>query len=110
MIEKDTPYLHVYSPSAHHDDQIIIGNRSALRKLRDHIDLLLVSTPKENSEPSISRDTAFTADGEGFHVHLMLVDDMEIWNEIAVPYTSDYCIDNKPPFPWAWIVKIKEIG
>jgi hypothetical protein len=92
---KDMRLLHVYGPSAHHDEVFIVGNRAALVGLRAAIDAAL----DEGNRFRAATTESFVVDGEGFDTHVMLEDsawDGEFWKTVALPYTADWIVENWP--------------
>ena len=92
--------LHVYGQRAHHDDVFIVGNRSALKKLKKAIEEVL--SKKEGGESIIA---VSVNDGEGYDLHITMDNsnwEKERWNKRAVPYTADYAVEKKENaiYPW----------
>lgn len=59
--DESIPLLHVYGQSAWHDDVFIVGNRQALKALREAIGKALEQGQGETND-------VFVADGEGYGV------------------------------------------
>ena len=74
--------LHVYAQAEPHDDAFISGGRPALMRLRDAIGVAL--------EKDIGQCDAFTADGEGYRLHI-----------VAMSYAD--AVRQIPPYPAVWL-------
>lgn len=96
---EDFPTLHLYSPEAHHCDAIIAGDETSLRKLKDAIETLLESGPQSTSME------AFTSDGEGYSLKVVVIPPHEL-NNMPLPYTADYAQERqdvgKPPYTYLY--------
>ncbi len=81
----DPALLHVYSPAAWHDDNVIVGNRDGLTRLKEAIEQALSGDRKHGVKE------ASTSDGEGFDMIVILNDDSwhdDSWKELKLPYTD----------------------
>src|SRR3990172_7671329 len=87
--------LHVYSPYAHHDDAVIVGNKEALIRLGGLIERAI-------HHGIAKSDTMMVADGEGFTLRVVLLDEQfvggETWQQLMVPYRADYCKEQREKF------------
>lgn len=86
-----TETLHVYSQEAHHDNVHIAGDKDALIRLRNLIDLAI----QDGTEGM----NFFVNDGEGFttYVHCFSPNMMD---KLSTPYTADYAQDYRKFYPW----------
>ena len=76
------PTLHVYGPRWWHDSATIIGDRAALERLRQLIDMAL--------ESSTAGSELMTQDGEGFHMRVICAPiEHEYWNLLKLPYRDE---------------------
>jgi hypothetical protein len=91
----DEGILHVYSPSAHHGDASVVGTRAGLALLRDALTWLLAQ-PTEGTATSV---LTFTADGEGYHLDVMLEADSGM-DAYVLPYTAPYATDPAQSEPY----------
>jgi hypothetical protein len=72
--------LHLYAQFTYHDDAYLIGTRDSLIRLREAINQALYQkTPIEVEE--------FTQDGEGYALHLAMLDDDQMSN-LTLPYSD----------------------
>ena len=91
----DVRLLHLYAQPAEHDDAWIVGNRTALVAFAQAIQDAFTS-----GEGSTD---AFTADGEGFTLHVRLDDtpmSSPSWIKRAVPYTDETAREHRPEAVW----------
>ena len=91
----DVRLLHLYAQPAEHDDAWIVGNRTALVAFAQAIQDAFTS-----GEGSTD---AFTADGEGFTLHVRLDDtptSSPSWVRRAVPYTDESAREHRPEAVW----------
>jgi hypothetical protein len=73
--------LHLYAQVQWHDNAYIVGTKNSLTELRNAIDLAIAG-----HEVKMEADVA---DGEGYDVFVVMLDDHEpLWNELRVPYTD----------------------
>ena len=86
--------LHIYAQAQWHDDVWIVGDKEGLRLLRDAIDKAL-------SEGKAESDHVFTADGEGYRVHVLSLSEEDMVS-LAMPYTDESIrVDGV----WPWNIK-----
>lgn len=74
-------FLHIYAQTDWHSESFIVGTTPALKALRDAIDQAL----EKNSAVTES----MVNDGEGFDIVVACVDNLEEFDKLSVPYTSD---------------------
>lgn len=79
--------LHVYGPDQWHGETFVVGNRAALKALREALD--------EALETGSGLSLAYAADGEGFACGVVLVEDEGVWEEVALPYHGDLARDKR---------------
>lgn len=89
-------YLHVYGPGAWHDDSNLIGDREALTKLRDAINVAL--------EKGQSTMLSFTTDGEGYNLNICLMEQKNL-DKMALPYIEEIASDHKENVVHPWQVR-----
>ncbi len=75
-----TNVLHVYGQGSQHDDVWIVGDREGLLRLRGAIDESLFFQDRRTRE-------TFTADGEGYTVHVRVMDPATL-DALRLPYTD----------------------
>lgn len=85
--------LHVYAQSQWHDDAFVAGDRKSLEDLRSAIDRALAHGDGR------AKATSFTNDGEGFDVHVLLLDDKTM-DRLALPYTDEIASEKKDAALW----------
>lgn len=91
----NNPTLHVFNQYCNHDDVWLRGNREALKRLRDALDVVL-QPGKDAGAVGM-----WANDGEGYNVYILAVDDEEKWKNAALPYRADWCAPSKDDtFPW----------
>ena len=73
--------LHIYSPIWQHADGYIIGDKRALKDLRDALDRAI-----SGKEPTSFK--AFVNDGEGYTVHVACLSEQEV-DRLSLPYTDE---------------------
>jgi hypothetical protein len=83
--------IHLWPGASFHEDGFIVGNRKGLHTLQAYIRAALENGGPENPE-------FFTADGEGYTIHIILSED----ENIALPYTEGYARENRKNaiYPW----------
>lgn len=84
--------MHIYGRGAHHDDAYILGDRTALRMLRDAIDQAL-------EKGHAATESLFPSDGEGYAVRVRLHDHdftSPEWRIVAKDYEVDYAKETDP--------------
>ncbi|AEC53145.1 hypothetical protein SCRM01_199 [Synechococcus phage S-CRM01] len=86
-----TDTLHIYSQYAHHDNAYIAGDKGALIRLRDLIDLAIAS--------DVEGMNFFTNDGEGFTTYVYCLP-TETMDKLSTPYTAEYAQDYRQFYPW----------
>ncbi|MGI9862711.1 hypothetical protein SDD30_15145 [Moorella naiadis] len=89
------PVIHVYAQEIWHDDAYIAVNREGLLALKKAIETAL--------EIGSCEICAFTADGEGFSLEVLLVEgDLRKgeWVNIAMPYTDELASEKRPDALW----------
>ncbi len=80
--------LHIYAQHSHHDEAVIIGDRSSLGYLRDAIN--------EALETGHGDTSGFVNDGEGFTCHVINNDLSEDKVDLlAVPYTDEFSSESR---------------
>ena len=87
--------LHVYGQGQWHEEVFIVGDKVALQ-------LLVNAINKAISDGAGECQTSVN-DGEGFDVHIRLVNDQQMLDKLAVPYTDDVAEekDKSAMAPWA---------
>lgn len=88
--------LHVYSQRQWHDDAYIVGDKESLQLLADAINKA-ISSGEGACQSCVN-------DGEGFDVHIRRVDDPQLLDKLAVPYTSDVAEEKDSAAIWPWIL------
>ena len=73
--------LHLYAQYQWHEEAFIVGDRRALMKLRNAIDEAF------ESDDGLGKASTFTADGEGYPVHVVIVETKRM-ERMRLPYTS----------------------
>jgi hypothetical protein len=79
-----TDILHLYGQSYPHDDVLISADIESLRRLRD----ILIDVCDKKPEAIGVSDYFYTNDGEGYRVHINLIKDEKILNDMALPYSD----------------------
>lgn len=78
----ESPYFHIYGQRYWHDDAMIIGNKTALKELRDAIDNAL--------RYGEARIGPLSRDGEGYNLFISCMpgetENNEDWKQIRLPY------------------------
>ncbi|WP_227940092.1 hypothetical protein [Alkalihalobacillus deserti] len=78
----ELPYLHVYGQKYWHDDAIIVGNKTALKELRDVIDNAI--------QYGEGRLSASASDGEGYELFISCLpgetENNKDWQQMTLPY------------------------
>lgn len=74
-------FLHVYAQSDWHSESYIVGTTQSLKALRDAIDQAL------QDETGVTE--SMVNDGEGFDLVVACVDNLQEFDKLSVPYTSD---------------------
>lgn len=78
----ESPYLHIYGQKHWHDDAIIVGNKTALKELRDVIDNAI--------QYGEGRLVTTTSDGEGYELFISCLpgetENNKDWQQITLPY------------------------
>ncbi|NMC34571.1 MAG: hypothetical protein GYA36_19285 [Veillonellaceae bacterium] len=89
--------IHLYGQSHEHDEAYIVGNREALEELVRRIRQVLDYPP-----PAESLMAAFTGDGEGFELRVVLTADGDMPNWL-LPYYDEMALDPRADAkkPWA---------
>ncbi len=96
--------LHVYGQSYWHTPALVIGQKTALLKLRDAIDKAL--------QDGHGRCDVFANDGEGYTVHVLLEDSDWLnnpWTEMELPYT-DPVANQGDKSPWSLLKVVAKHG
>jgi len=73
--------LHLYAQPQQHDAAWIVGDLTALTALRDAINRVIDGKQASGAK-------SFTEDGEGYTAIVLRVEDPEVWEEMALPYTD----------------------
>lgn len=74
--------LHIYAQLLWHGEAFIVGTPAALRALRDTCDLAL--------EGKTQAVTSFAADGEGYNVFVVPLEESDPrWEQLVLPYTDE---------------------
>lgn len=85
--------LHVFAQSQWHDEAFVAGDRKSLEDLRAAIDKALAA------HDGHAKATSFTNDGEGFDVHVLLLDEKTM-DRLALPYTDEIASEKKDTALW----------
>lgn len=85
--------LHLFAQSQWHDEAYVAGDRKSLEDLRAAIDKALAA------HDGRAKATSFTNDGEGFDVHILLLDEATL-DRLALPYTDEIASEKKPTAVW----------
>ena len=92
---KNIPIVHLYAQYQWHDDAHILVNREGLLPSQRAI--------VEALEHGYGSVEAFTGDGEGFSIRVIVKDeDLPAWREVAVPYISDIASEKNAKALWPW--------
>jgi len=96
--------LHIYAQEWEHQKAYIVGSEDALNSLRDAIHTALREHTSESR-------VIFAADGEGYRVHFIALEDGQQWNRLALPYTDETARDTRENTikPWE-LVATKSAG
>lgn len=78
--------INIYPSDFPHSEAFIVGDQSALLKLRDAIDEAIKSSEREAGS-GIAQLTDFDTEGEGYNLIVMAADTDELW-EISAPYLN----------------------
>lgn len=73
--------LHIYGQKFWHDDVVILGDRLALETLRDAIDEAINNLAGRAEDVMVN-------DGEGFTVIVNRIDEPDLFNTVAQPYSD----------------------
>lgn len=83
--------LHIYGQFAQHSDAYIAGDKEALLRLRNLIDLAI--------QDGVEGVNFFANDGEGYTTYVYCLPNEEV-DKLSTPYTWEYAQDNRTYFPW----------
>jgi len=72
--------LHIYGQTYPHDHAFLVGNKEALKALREAIDAAL------NNQAGGT--TVFATDGEGYDVKVYCEEEEEYWGKSKLPYND----------------------
>lgn len=75
--------LHIFAQDSWHQPATIVGNRAALEHLIETLQSAL-----DTGQGSTFELETFTNDGEGYTVRIMVMNDTDLWQQIATPYTD----------------------
>lgn len=78
--------MHIYAQDSWHQPATIVGNRAALERLVETIQSAL-----DTGQGSTFELETFANDGEGYEVRVMVINDTDMWAQIATPYTDEMC-------------------
>lgn len=85
-----TNILHLYGPTYEHDSAFIVGDREAITKLRDSLDMMLELDTSVRRP--MARIDSMTSDGEGFSLGMVMVEEdwqSETWQTLLLPYSDE---------------------
>jgi hypothetical protein len=91
--------LHVYGQGQWHEEVYIAGDRVALQLLANAINKAISSGTGECQ--------SCVNDGEGFDVHIRLVNDQQMLDKLAVPYTNGVGEEKDKSAIWPWTLSLK---
>ncbi len=89
MTEQAPPdTLHIHAQCWWHDEAWVVGNEEALRNL--------VRALKRAIKEGYAEYLTFTADGEGYDVRILRLNDDALWDKARLPYTAEWAQDKCP--------------
>ena len=91
MMHKTLNWCHVYGQGAWHDSVYIVGTTEALKRLKHAISVALGAGEGASGEEFLRETSAevMTNDGEGYHIHVFKVDNLEYQHKTILPYTEE---------------------
>jgi hypothetical protein len=78
--------LHLYAQTWEHQPAYVVGDRDALERLKQAIEIVLEDNGRSINSSVIP---AFATDGEGYDVHVVLLEEQADWYKLQMPYTGD---------------------
>lgn len=97
----ELPYLHIYGQKLWHDEAIIVGNKTALKELREAIDNAI--------QYGEGRLVTSTSDGEGYELFISCLpgetENNKEWQQITLPYhDKEMYVPNEDEFdPFSYL-------
>ena len=82
------PILHIYAQQYYHQDAYIVGNKESLTELRNAINKAIDADSNEQCESSV-------ADGEGYNINIMIVNDDRTFDKLRRPYIDECAKDTR---------------
>jgi len=79
--------VHIYGQDYWHNDSFIIANKKGLLALKSAIEKALTT---QRSETNVT-----VADGEGYHLHVISLNDQQKLQKLMLPYTDEIARDKR---------------
>lgn len=79
--------MHIYGQDYWHNDSFIIANKKGLLALKSAIEKALTT---QRSETNVT-----VADGEGYHLHVISLNDQQKLQKLMLPYTDEIARDKR---------------